>query len=151
MRKHILAWFCFFFLAGTLQATAQEFKADDITGIWLTKDKKAKVEIYKEPNNTYSGKIVWLKEPIDTTTGKPKVDKENPEEELRSRPLLGLKMLHDFVFDYDEWEDGKIYDPNKGSTYSSYMELVNPDSLRLRGYIGLSFIGRTSYWKRVKD
>lgn len=151
MKKRMVFLLGICLVAGSLLASAQDFKADDILGVWLTKDKKAKVEIYKEPNNTYSGKIIWLRDPIDTTTGKPKVDKENPEEDLRTRPLMGLVMLHDFVFDTDEWEDGKIYDPNKGSTYSSYMELVNIDSLRLRGYIGFSFIGRTSYWNRVKE
>jgi uncharacterized protein (DUF2147 family) len=150
MKKLILSLICLVFLTNAPHVYAQSVNADDITGVWLTKDKKARVEIYKEENQTYSGKIIWLRDPIDTTTGKPKVDKNNPEDELKTRPLLGLKMLHDFVFDTDEWEDGNIYDPNKGSTYSSYMQLVNIDSLRLRGYIGFSFIGRTSYWTRVE-
>ena len=135
------------------QISAQEVKADDILGIWLNEDKDAHVEIYKE-NGKYFGKIVWLETPIRPETGKPKLDRENEDESLRSRPVMGLLLLNDFEFDGDdEWEDGTVYDPKNGNTYKCYMEFEDEDDkdiLKVRGYIGFSLLGRTTYWTRVK-
>ncbi len=136
-----------------LNANAQEVKSDDILGIWLNEDKDAHVNIYIE-NDKYYGKIVWLKDPIDEETGKPKLDDENNDESLRDRPVMGLLLLRDFEFDGDdEWEDGKVYDPKNGKDYSCYMEFPDEDDknkLKVRGYIGFSLLGRTTYWTRVE-
>lgn len=124
-------------------------KADDVVGQWYSENNESLIEIYKSGNKFY-GKIIWLKEPL--RDGKPKVDDKNPDEKLRSRPLIGLVILKDFVFNgKDEWSDGQIYDPKSGKTYSCYMELENKDKLKIRGYIGISLIGRTTYWTRKKD
>ncbi len=144
-------------LAGLLyplsgQLWAQSVQGDDILGVWLNEDKDAHVRIYKE-SDKYFGEIVWLKEPIDEVTGEPKLDDENEDPELRDRPVMGLMLLHDFEFDGDdEWEDGKIYDPKNGKTYSCYMEFRDEtkDNLKVRGYVGFSMIGRTTYWTRVE-
>ncbi|MFZ1730218.1 MAG: DUF2147 domain-containing protein [Bacteroidota bacterium] len=138
-----------YLLSGSLSAVAQTSEADRVIGNWLVQDKKAKVQIFKK-NNQYFGKLVWLKEPNDAQ-GKPKVDKENPEENLRSRPLLGLEMLKSFVYDEDfVWEDGEIYDPKNGKTYSCKMTMSEDGrTLDVRGYIGISLIGRSQDWTRV--
>lgn len=121
-------------------------QADDILGIWYNQEKTAKVEIFKR-GDKYFGKIVWLKEPM--RDGKPKLDRENEDESLRTRPIMGLEILKDFEFDDDEWEDGTIYDPKNGETYSCYME-KDGDSLKVRGYIGISLIGRTAIWTKAE-
>ena len=122
--------------------------SDKILGVWLVEDKDAKVEIYKK-NNKFYGKIIWLKEPKEN--GKPKLDKNNPNDKLKIRPLIGLLILKDFVFADDlEWEDGEIYDPGNGKTYSCNMELVDYNTLEVRGYIGISLFGRTDVWTRTK-
>jgi uncharacterized protein (DUF2147 family) len=137
------------FLAGFgLQATAQNYKADDVLGIWFNEEKDAKVEIYEE-GGQYFGKIVWLEEPIEPETGKPKLDDENPDEELQKRPIMGLLLVKDFIFDGELWDDGEIYDPKSGNTYSCYMKMESNDKLKVRGYIGISLIGRTTYWTRT--
>ncbi len=135
------------------QLNAQDFKADDILGVWMNEDKDAHVEIYEE-GGKYYGKIVWLLNPIDEETNKPKLDDKNEDLSLRDRPVMGLLLLKDFVFDGDdEWEDGQIYDPKNGKTYSCYMEFEDEDdmsTLKIRGYIGISLLGRTTYWTAVK-
>jgi uncharacterized protein (DUF2147 family) len=128
---------------------SQTPSADDILGKWLNEDQDAHVQIYKE-NGKFYGKIVWLKEPNEPATGLPKVDDDNEDESLRSRPVMGLVLLKDFVFDgEDEWEDGTIYDPKNGKTYSCYMNFDENGVLKIRGYIGFSWIGRNTYWTRV--
>lgn len=134
------------------QLSAQEVKSDDILGVWLNEDKDAHIEIYKE-SDKFNGKIVWLKNPTDSITGQPRLDKNNEDEKLRSRPVMGLLLLRGFEFDDDEWEDGKIYDPKNGKDYKCYMEFPEEDdlnTLKVRGYIGFSMLGRTTYWTRVE-
>jgi uncharacterized protein (DUF2147 family) len=151
--KVFLSMLTILFLSPVLKLSAQDFSADDILGVWLNEDKDAHVEIYKE-GNKYFGKIIWLKNPIDDETGKPKLDNKNEDESLQSRPVMGLLLLKDFVFDGDdEWEDGEIYDPKSGKTYSCYMEFPDEDNknnLKIRGFIGISLLGRTTYWTKVK-
>jgi uncharacterized protein (DUF2147 family) len=125
-------------------------KADDVLGTWLNQDKDAHVEMFKRDGKIY-GKIVWLKEPIDTETGKPKTDKHNPDAKLKTRPTLGLEILKGFTFDgKKEWSGGEIYDPKSGKTYSSFMVFESKDVLKIRGYVGISLLGRTTSWTRVK-
>ena len=142
----------FYLLTSVLlsQGGAQAQNADAILGRWLSGNGKAHIEIFKD-RGKYFGKLVWLKEPMNTE-GKPKVDKNNPEPTMQDRPLMGLVNLWDFTFDGDdEYEDGKIYDPESGKTYSCIMTLKDPQTLHVRGYIGISLIGRTDTWTRVRN
>jgi uncharacterized protein (DUF2147 family) len=148
MKKLLTAVFSLALVLG-LSFQAQAQGADKITGLWWNAEKTAKIEVYEE-NGKYFGKIVELTEPNDEN-GKPKTDKDNPEEELRSRPVLGLVILTDLEHDEgNEYEDGEIYDPKTGKTYSCMAELNGNGQLDLRGYIGFSLIGRTSTWTRAK-
>ncbi len=78
------------------------------------------------------------------------MDMNNPDQALQTRPELGLELLKDFTFDGDDvYEDGTIYDPKSGKTYSCKMT-INGNSLKIRGYVGISLFGRTEVWTRVK-
>jgi len=122
--------------------------ADKILGTWITGEGKAKILITKY-GDKYGGKIVWLRDPNDEN-GKPKVDKRNPDVSKRTNPTLGLNNLLGFNYDGDgEYENGTIYDPANGKTYKCVMELENANTLKVRGYIGFTLIGRTDIWKRV--
>lgn len=106
------------------------------------------VRIYKN-GEKYQGKIVWLQEPNDPETKKPKVDKNHPDEATRTRPILGLINVWGFVFKEDNlWDDGNIYDPKNGNTYSCTIRMENANTISVRGYIGVSLIGRTDTWTR---
>ena len=133
-------------IAFSFAASAQ--KADAILGTWVNPNGEDHILIYKKGNKFY-GKLDWIKFPNDET-GKPKTDKNNPDETLRSRPELNLELLKDFTFDGDDvYEDGTIYDPKNGKTYSCKMTLEG-STLRIRGYIGISLFGRSEIWTRVK-
>ncbi len=116
-------------------------------GLWYNDAKTAKVQITKAASGKFNGKIVWLKEPLEN--GKPRTDQLNPDEQLRKRPILGLKILSDFEKEGDDkYVDGKIYDPKNGKTYSCKMTYKGK-TLDIRGYIGISLIGRTTVWERA--
>ncbi|MFC7668720.1 DUF2147 domain-containing protein [Hymenobacter humi] len=111
---------------------------------------KATFEIYRCGNNL-CGKIVSLTVPNDPATGKPKTDSQNPDPKLRNRPRLGLVFMQGFKYDDDnKWDDGKIYDPESGKTYSCYMKMESANTMEVKGYIGFSLIGKSQSWTRVK-
>lgn len=121
---------------------------DAIIGVWKTGEGNALVRIYKN-GDKYQGKVVWLKEPIDPETGKPKVDKNHPDEASRNRPVLGLVNIWGFKYiEKNKWDEGNIYDPKNGNTYSCTIKMINQNTLEVRGYIGVSLIGRTDTWTR---
>lgn len=145
MKNRLLLLVLFFMMVGNL-AWAQV--ADNTPlGTWTNEDKEAKFEIY-QCGSKLCGKIVWLKEPL--RDGKPKLDKSNPDQNLQNRPILGLVFMQNFNFTGDnKWDDGTIYDPKSGKTYSCYMKVLGKDKMEVKGYIGISLIGRTQNWTRV--
>lgn len=120
--------------------------SDAIVGTWFNTEKDAKVEIFKE-GNKYHGKIVWLQEPRENN--KPKTDKNNSDKSKRDRPIMGMRLLNDFQYKNGTWEDGTIYDPKNGKTYSSTIKKKNNNTLEVRGYVGISLIGRTVEWTKA--
>lgn len=125
---------------------AQKPAADAILGNWQTRDNKASVQVYKK-GGQYFGRIISLKEPL--TNGRAKTDSKNPDTNLRQQPIIGLEILKGFRFDGDdEWEDGTIYDPESGKEYSCKITLSSKGELKVRGYVGVSLLGRTEVWRR---
>lgn len=119
-------------------------------GVWTNSEKKATFEIYK-CGDKLCGRIVSLTIPNDPKTGRPKTDSQNPDPKLRSRPRLGLVFMQGFEYDEDnKWDDGKIYDPETGKTYSCYMKMENANTMEVKGYIGFSLIGKSQTWTRIK-
>lgn len=137
-------------LALGLTSFSQEKEGGDrLVGVWEPSHGKAKVKIEKI-GNKYYGRIVWLRERIDPETEKPKVDKNNPDPEMRSTPLLGYRILKDFEYvGEDTWEEGTIYDPENGNTYNCTIKMKDENTLDIRGYIGIQTFGRSDVWKRL--
>jgi len=130
-----------------LSAKIVQAQNDKIEGLWYNDIKSAKVLISKGSNGKFNGKIVWLKEPLEK--GKPRVDEKNSDEKLRNRPIIGLKILAGFEKEGDnKYVDGTIYDPKNGKTYSCKMTYKGK-TLDIRGYIGISLLGRTTVWERT--
>lgn len=128
------------------QVIAQKINAADIEGIYWTPEKDGKIKIY-ESGGKYYGKIIEGKNPN-------RLDAENPNPDLRSRKVVGMVFLEGFEWDEgdEEWDGGKIYDPDTGNTYDSYMWFEDGSKriLNVKGYIGISLIGRTAEFERVQ-
>jgi uncharacterized protein (DUF2147 family) len=130
-----------------VRALAQK---DKVEGNWYNEEKTAQVKIYKAVDGKYWGKIVWLKEP--EKDGKPRVDEKNSKPGLRKQPLMNLVLLSHFVKKDDKtYDDGEIYDPKNGKTYSCTITRRSDNELGIRGYIGISLIGRTTTWTRASE
>lgn len=120
-----------------------------VTGQWKTigdvdGKEKSIVEIY-EQNGKLFGKIVKLLPAAGFTVC------ENCPGDLKDKPLTGMVILHDLTITKSGGEGGTVMDPGNGRSYKCYIELVDADTLKLRGYIGVPAIGRTQLWYRVKS
>lgn len=136
------------FCVASLTAISADYEADELLGIWLNDERDAHVKIYK-CGEEFCGKIVWLKESEED--GSPKKDRKNPKDELKERPLKGLDILTGFNYDGGrKWEDGTIYNPRDGKTYSCFLQILEDGRLKVRGFIGISLIGKTNYWTRIE-
>ena len=143
------------FCAFSNSSLSIEGNGDKLIGDWLNQEGTSHIRIGKIESGQlagkFFGKIVWLKETEEN--GKPRTDKNNPDKTLQSAPLLGAMILRNFVYDEENkvWEDGTVYDPKNGKTYSGNIH-INADfsKLALRGYVGISLLGRTAVWTRVK-
>jgi uncharacterized protein (DUF2147 family) len=140
---------CFLFPLSVLAAGP-----DAIVGVWSTEENESKIEIFKR-GERYYGKIVALTEPVypeddkGGMAGKPKVDRKNPNPAFRNNPIIGLELMSGFKFAGGTlWEDGMIYDPESGKTYRCKVTLESPNTLKVRGFIGISLLGRTTVWTR---
>ena len=124
---------------------------DAVLGKWLSSKKRNQVQIYKQ-GNKYFGKLVWMLEPTETGSNRPKVDGQNPDEKLRTRPLMNTVILTNLAYKGNgTWGDGEIYNPEDGKTYGCQVTLKDPNTLDLRGYVmGMSFLGKTRTWTRVR-
>jgi uncharacterized protein (DUF2147 family) len=138
----ILIYITFLFIC--LQANAQS-----VFGKWKTIDDKtgeakSVVEIYEASGKVY-GKIVEI---TDATKRNGKCEKCTGAD--KDKPVLGLVIIKGLEKDDDEYNGGKITDPESGKIYKSYIKLSGKDKLEVRGYIGFSLIGRSQTWIRAK-
>lgn len=136
----------FILFLGLEYAQAQSSKSK-IIGVWFNTEKTAQIEIM-ENDAELIGKIIWIKheegDPVTFT------DLVNSDSSLRSRPLMGLTILEGLKYKNGIWYDGKIYDPESGTSYTCELQLKKKDVLEIKGYLGESWVSRTVEWKRVK-
>ena len=131
------------FVTSALFISAQS--ADAIVGTYLKADGKSKVEFFKS-GETYSAKIVWLKEPNDEK-GNPKKDVKNPDKSLRERPLMGLVNISGLKYEGGgAYVDGKAYRPVEGDEVKFKVKVVEGGNISVTGSkYGFS---KTETWKR---
>lgn len=146
----------------SLSAYAKSNSVDAIMGYWVMPDGSALIEITTTPglsakNTVYVARIVALREKQFTTldkgapSGQTRRDIHNPDEALRQRPLEGLTIANGLKYDGGSWSGGLIYDPASGNTYRCKLDLVKEGFLRVRGYLGISLLGRTMYWQKADN
>jgi uncharacterized protein (DUF2147 family) len=129
-------------------AVAVRASAASPVGVWYAEGGAAQVAI--EPcGSELCGRVVWLRSPFDED-GCDLRDGHNPDPALRSRKVEGLEVLRGLTPQADgTWGDGRIYDPGSGNTYTCHLALDGDDRVRLRGYVGIPLLGRTTTWTRV--
>jgi uncharacterized protein (DUF2147 family) len=131
--------FCFSFI---LKAESQ-----NILGEWQTLDPETQkiestINIFLKEGKLYA-KIIGISNPKDRDKLCIECKGKN-----HNKPILGLTIITGLTKDGDEWNGGKILDPKSGKTYKCYITLKDDNTLKIRGYIGFSLLGRTELWYR---
>jgi uncharacterized protein (DUF2147 family) len=133
-------------------------EATDLLGLWL--DESGDIALQLEMcGDELCGRVAWLSEELDAS-GMERVDAKNRAADLRDRKLKGLTVLTEFSADDDGavWKQGKLYDPNSGTTFiHCTLRVENDGRLRIRGFEGhmgsrglvASRFGKTTHWTRV--
>ena len=143
------------FIGAFLLSAVSSFSfAEDIIGLWQSIDDKtgapkALVEIRKEADNTYAGKVVKLTPRAGYTPKETCVDCPAP---YTNNPIIGLDVVTGLKStDGLNYTSGRILDPNTGKLYSMKAKLSsNGKRLHLRGYLGISALGRNQIWIRAE-
>ena len=123
------------------------YQTNQIEGVWITQDdetgkKKSEVLLYKNEGKLY-GKILNLL--LEEDKGKLCV---NCKGENKNLAIKGMVIVEGLELNGKTWEGGTILDPKSGKTYSCYITFENDNTLKVRGYIGFSLLGRTQKWIR---
>ncbi|HXW40092.1 MAG TPA: DUF2147 domain-containing protein [Xanthobacteraceae bacterium] len=124
-------------------------QAADALGNWFTSDGKGKVHIVN-CGGAICGSLVWLQEPNDPDTGKPKLDKHNTDASKQSRPLLGIPIVLNMKPSGtpDKW-DGDVYNAEDGRTYSGSFALTGANTAELKGCVLGGLICKAQTWTRT--
>lgn len=142
MRKEIFTIALLFLLSISTQAQT-------VIGKWKTIDDetgqpKSIVEIYEKSGKIY-GRVIEI------------LDKEHKKSvcsncsgDDKNKPILGMVVIKGLSKQGNEYRSGKILDPKNGKLYKAIVALESKDKLKVRGYIGISLLGRTQYWYRLK-
>lgn len=128
--------------------------AQDISGTWQqiddkTGSPKAVIEIRKESNNTFTGKIVKITPRSGYT---PRERCNNCPAPYTNQPILGMEILKGLkqVEGTSSYEKGRVIDPLSGKFYDAKMKLnASGKRLSLRAYMGVSALGRNQTWLRI--
>jgi uncharacterized protein (DUF2147 family) len=129
--------------AGVIGAANAE-PPTELFGVWRTQSHGAHVAISDCGDGSPCGVLVWA--PPTITNGVTR-DERNPNQALRSRPLVGVPILWGLRASRDSWRDGRLYNPDTGQTFRTSMTPTSPRHIRLTGCLGP--LCRSEIWTRV--
>ncbi len=119
-------------------------------GVWRSIDDKTKQERSIIRIAEENGKLKGVVEKIfDQPDDDPAHLCNECKDERKDKPIVGMTILWGLKKDGDAWTGGEILDPKNGKIYRCKMTLsADGKSLDVRGFIGISLIGRTQTWHR---
>jgi uncharacterized protein (DUF2147 family) len=127
---------------GEAHAADAPFPADSIVGEWWTEKKDGRIRFVKHDDGSYKGILTW--------GIRPRKDQFNKDSTLRDRPVIGIVLMWHLVYENGEYGDGYLYNPEDGGTYRMKAWMTGRDSLKVRGYLGISLFGQTQTWTRYQ-
>ncbi len=121
---------------------------ESIAGVWESDEKDVRMEYFQDGDH-YSAKLLWGNRIVEVDGVTSELDAKNPDPGLRSREIIGIVSLTGLKWNGEKFTGGRIYDPPSGKTYKCKVWLEG-DKLYLRGYLGVSVLGKTVAWHRYQ-
>lgn len=141
-------------LMGGRMATAQNAlngNADNIVGTYegTQNGDRFKAKIEKLKDGTYRGQVFWMENDKDAK-GNKRLDEKNPDKSLRNTPADRIVLFSGLKYDAKkkEWNDTKIYDPQRGMKAKMTALFDKDGRLKITGSVLL--ISESVYWKKIQ-
>jgi uncharacterized protein (DUF2147 family) len=129
-------------VVGAPLANAADADESRIVGRWLNEAKDGIIEFKRTATGEFGGTIIGGNDPAG-------LDTKNPDPQLRTRLLKGSVITHGLRYQGEgKYGDGTIYDPGSGTTYKLKVEALADGTLKVRGFVGFSLLGKTQIWTR---
>jgi uncharacterized protein (DUF2147 family) len=136
-------------LSSILFSTLAWAEKTDVEGRWLTQEGDGWIRI-QIVGDSLKGSVAGSPDPKQREERE--FDDRNPDPNLRTRRLEGLTIMTGFSYDGDgRWSGGTVYDPNSGKTYKCTVKQLDANTLKIRGFIGISLFGRSETWTRDNE
>ncbi|HKA34256.1 MAG TPA: DUF2147 domain-containing protein [Candidatus Binatia bacterium] len=121
-------------------------------GKWMTIDDKSGkpggIIRIEQVDGQYKG---WIEKILLGSDEHPNPKCVYCEGERKNQPVVGLNFMWGLTKQGDEYEGGEILDPRSGKIYRARMKLEDGGKkLNVRGFIGISLLGRSQVWNRVE-
>jgi uncharacterized protein (DUF2147 family) len=137
---------------GASFARAADEPGDAIVGVWRTEQGEGKIRIFR-CGAKYCGKLIWIRPSKQLPYPSQLTDYKNPDPAKRDRKMIGVTILRGLTYDADDgvYEGGRIYDNTRGDSFRCRAWVQHGgQTLKLRGFVGVSLLGQNTYWSRVK-
>lgn len=129
MRSHRIAFYCASLAVATLPATAAHADNSPL-GVWIDHTGRGAVAI-TDCKGKLCGRVAWVKDAKNSA--------ECGKEIIGNVEPVGK----------NHWDNGWIYDPDRGSKYDVELTALDNDKLRVKGYAGTKWLSETYIWKRA--
>lgn len=141
---------CFVICLFGSNANAQTYTANSIVGKWISAARDLEVQVYLDKNGKYASTITWFVVKVKDKTMQNYCDIKNPDCALRNRKWLGMQTMTGLEYVAEnKWENGKIYVPRSGKTYSVSVHLQDINTLIVRGFFGIELFGESlTFYKK---
>ena len=128
---------------------AQQATSQAIVGTWEADDGSVKLDMYAT-GSELQAQLLYGNEVVEADNVTFKQDTRNPDPALRTRSLKNIVFIWGLHWEDGRWSGGSLYDGSSGTTYHCKVTLKE-GKMYLRGYIGVSVLGRTRVFHRVSD
>lgn len=135
----------------TMAQNALNNNGDNIVGTYegLQNGDRFRAKIEKLKDGTYRGQMLWLENDKDAN-GNKRLDEKNPDKSLRNTPADRIVVFSGLKYDAKkkEWNDTKIYDPQRGVRAKMTARFDKDGSLAITGSVLM--IRETVHWKKIQ-
>jgi uncharacterized protein (DUF2147 family) len=118
-------------LAALIALLSASTASADPKGMWLAQD-GARVRVAM-CGGALCAIIATPKSAYDPETGRPWMDKHNPDPAQRGRPLVGVPVLYGLVPEGPGRWSGRLYNVDNGNSYAGHLLELGPTTIRVEG------------------